>query len=105
ESLEWLLYGKTLKRTKGDEISRREYAESYRNAHYTASKKPFVQAEVTDGSNTQHVIRRELQDDETSVLTLDGKRITDLDQLGLGTIYDRPLILQHTLQDFIFMRP
>jgi DNA repair exonuclease SbcCD ATPase subunit len=30
ESLEWLLYGKTLKRTKGDEISKREYAESYR---------------------------------------------------------------------------
>jgi len=105
ESLEWLLYGKTLKRTKGDEISKREYAESYRNAHYGASKKPFVQAEVLDGSGVRRVVRRELQDDETSILTLDGKRIVALDELGLQTIYDRPLILQHTLQDFIFMRP
>ena len=105
ESLEWLLYGKTLKRSKGDEISKREYAESYRNAHYTASQKPFVQAEVMDCGGARHVIRRELQDDETSVLTLDGKRVSELDQLGLGTTYDRPLILQHTLQDFIFMKP
>jgi DNA repair exonuclease SbcCD ATPase subunit len=105
ESLEWLLYGKTLKRSKGDEISKREYAESYRNAHYAASKKPFVQAEVLDRGGEKRVIRRELQDDEASILTLDGKPVAALDELGLQTVYDRPLILQHTLQDFIFMRP
>jgi len=33
EAIEWLLYGKTLKRVKGDEISKREYAGSYRNTH------------------------------------------------------------------------
>jgi DNA repair exonuclease SbcCD ATPase subunit len=105
ESLEWLLYGRTLKRSKGDEISKREYAESYRNAHYTGSQKPYVNAEIVDGSGARRVIRRELRDDETSVLTLDCKQVSGLDQLGLGTTYDRPLILQHTLQDFIFMKP
>ena len=30
---------------------------------------------------------------------------SDLREFGIRTMYDRPLILQHTLQDFIFMKP
>jgi DNA repair exonuclease SbcCD ATPase subunit len=105
EALEWLMYGSTLKRSRGDEISKREYAESYRNAHYAGPKRPFVEAEITDASGTKRVIRRELLDDETSILTVDGKPFAALSQFGIGTVHDRPMILQHTLQDFIFMKP
>ncbi len=105
EAIEWLFYGKTLKRVKGDEISKREYEGSYRNMHYSKATNPFVEACIVDGAGVQHSIRRELGTDETSALTVDGKTVADLRQFYIGNLYDRPLILQHTLQDFIFMRP
>jgi hypothetical protein len=105
EAIEWLFYGKTIKRVKGDEISKREYEGSYRNTHYGRPTNPFVEACIVDGAGTQHTIHRELKPDETSFLIVDGKPAPDLKQFGIGNLYDRPLILQHTLQDFIFMRP
>jgi hypothetical protein len=105
EAIEWLLYGKTLKRIKGDEISKREYAGSYRNIHYHGNTDPFVEAEIFDGLGKKRVLQRELDIDESSRLRIDGSPAADLRSLGIGAMYDRPLILQHTLQDFIFMRP
>lgn len=105
EALEWLLYGRTLKRIKGDEISKREYAGSYRNIHFRGPGFPFVEAEIFDRTKRPHSIRRELREDESSLLTIDNQSVDDLRQFGIGALYDRPLILQHTLQDFIFMRP
>lgn len=105
EAIEWLLYGKTLKRLKGDEISKREYAGSYRNTHYRGALSPFVEAEIADDSGKHHALHRELLPDESSRLTVNGTSASDLKQFGIGNLYDRPLILQHTLQDFIFMRP
>jgi len=105
EAIEWLLYGKTLKRVKGDEISKREYAGSYRNTHYHGAVSPFVEAEIVDNSGKHHIVRRELLADETSRLTVNGTASSDLKDFGIGNLYDRPLILQHTLQDFIHMRP
>ena len=105
ECLEWLFYGKTLKRSKGDEISKREYAESYRNAHYSGPGNPFVEAALSDDNGKPHCVRRELLDAEASVLTVDGTPASTLESFGISTLYDRPLILQHTLQDFIFMKP
>lgn len=105
EAIEWLFYGRTIKRLKGDEISKREYEGSYRNTHYSRPALPFVEAAIVDSSGNRHTIRRELKVDETSILTVDGKPASDLRQFGIGNLYDRALILQHTLQDFIFMRP
>lgn len=105
EAIEWLLYGKTLKRLKGDEISKREYAGSYRNSHYHGQGDPFVEIQILDASGALRSIRRELAGDESSKLTVDGRVASDLRQFGIGALYDRPLILQHTLQDFVFMRP
>jgi hypothetical protein len=105
EAIEWLFYGKTLKRIKGDEISKREYAGSYRNSHYHGHADPYVEIQIVDATGAVRSIRRELMGDETSKLTIDGKAASDLRQFGIGALYDRPLILQHTLQDFIFMRP
>src|ERR1035437_6439534 len=93
ECLEWLFYGKTLKRSKGDEISKREYAESYRNAHYTGPHNPFVEAALNDDNGDEHIIRRELLDSEASVLTVDGKQTDTLEEFGISTLYDRPLTL------------
>ena len=42
----------------------------------------------------------------TSVLKVfDDAPAADLKQFGIDNVHDRPLILQHTLQDFIFMKP
>lgn len=105
EAIEWLFYGRTIKRVKGDEISKREYEGSYRNTHYHGAVDPFVEAQIKDASGAFHTIRRELNADESSKLTIDGKPVAALKQFGIGNLYDRPLILQHTLQDFIFMKP
>jgi hypothetical protein len=105
EAVEWLLYGRTLKRTKGDELSKREYDGCYRDIHFIGPGEPFVEAEVQDLKGKDRKIRRELRQDETSVLQVDGNVVTDLRAFGINTMYDRPLILQHTLQDFIFMKP
>jgi hypothetical protein len=105
EAIEWLFYGKTLKRIKGDEISKREYAGSYRNTHYHGFSDPFVEAEILDSVGKPRTLRRELAIDESSLLTVDGNPASNLHEFGIGALYDRPLILQHTLQDFIFMRP
>ena len=105
EAMEWLLYGKTLKRTKGDELSKREYAGCYKNTHYSGAALPFVEATLEDQTGRTHTIRRELKADETSTLKVDGAVAQDLEAFGIDTVYDRPLILQHTLQNFIFMKP
>src|SRR5690349_8826731 len=105
EAIEWVLYGRTLKRMKGDEISRREYQGSYQNAHFGGPGLPFVELHFTDSTGVMHVIRRELKADETSVLRVDGNIAANLDQFKIAAVYDRPLVLQHTLQDFIFMKP
>ena len=105
EAVEWLLYGRTLKRTKGDGLSKREYRDCYRNVHYVGPESPYAEAELDDRNGKPRKIRRELKGDETSVLKVDGSVVQNLKEFGIDHVHDRPLILQHTLQDFIFMRP
>ncbi len=105
EAVEWLLYGRTLKRIKGEELSKREYNGCYKNAHFNGPGLPYVEATLLDANGKDRKIRRELKTDETSVLKVDDAPATDLKEFGIGEIHDRPLILQHTLQDFIFMKP
>ena len=105
EALEWLLYGRTAKRTKGDELSKREYAGSYRNVHYGSPDDPFVElcVELPDGS--LRTLRRELHTDERSSATLDGGPCSDFAALGLASELDRPMILQDGLRDLIHSKP
>lgn len=105
EALEWVFFGFTLRREKGDEISKREYANSYRNVHYKGPQSPFVDLLLIDSSANERTLRRELHPDETSALSLDGNVVTDLKALGVTNLRDRPIILQHSLHDFIFMKP
>jgi len=105
ESVEWLLYGRTLKRIKGEDLSRREYSGCYKNTHFAGPGLPYVEATLVDAYGKDRKIRRELQPNETSLLKIDDVSAPDLKQFGIDDVHDRPLILQHTLQDFIFMRP
>lgn len=105
EAVEWLLYGRTLKRIKGEELSRREYNDCYKNIHFNGPGLPYVEAVLDDNGGKERKIRRELKADESSVLTVDGAASSDLKEFGVDNVHDRPLILQHTLQDFIFMKP
>ncbi|MBA7519655.1 hypothetical protein ES705_11735 [subsurface metagenome] len=105
EAIEWVLFGCTLRRIKGDSISKREYANSYRNVHYKGPKLPFVELTFRDASNQEHTILRELNEDESTNLFVDSKHASDLSSVGITNLRDRPLILQHALHDFIFMRP
>jgi DNA repair exonuclease SbcCD ATPase subunit len=105
EVIEWGFFGCTLRRIKGDEISKREYAGSYRNTHYKGAEAPFVEIMLQDIHKQNHTIKRELNEDETSTLIVDGKKQDDLKEFGIRDIFDRPLILQDTLHDFIYMKP
>jgi len=105
EALEWLLYGMTFKREKGDGINKPEYKGSYRNLHWDGQGKPFAEARVVTAEGDEHVLRRELNEDESSQSYLDGSACDDFSGLGVISEFDRPLILQHTLQDFIHMAP
>ena len=105
EAVEWLLYGQTLKRMKGNELSKLEYSGCYRNMHYTGAMAPYAEVEIEDSAGRVRKIRRELKEDETSLLKIDGVEAQDLKVFDVDHLHDRPLILQHTLQDFIFMKP
>src|SRR6185312_16322831 len=103
--VEWLLYGRTLKRIKGEDLSKREYSGCYKNTHFAGPGLPYVEATLVDLDAKTRKLRRELKADETSVLKVDDASAADLKQFGIDNVHDRPLILQHTLQDFIFMKP
>lgn len=105
EALEWLLYGRTSKRQRGDEVSKQEYRESYRNIHFPRPGRPSVELEAELPDGRQCVLQRELNDDETSRAMLNGAECADFSDVGVISEFDRPMILQHTLQDFIHMEP
>ncbi len=105
EAVEWVLFGFTLRRQKGDEISKREYADSYRNVHYKGSSSPFVELVFSDQAGNEHTVKRELNPDESTKLFLDKSAVANLSSIGITNLRDRPIILQHSLHDFIFMKP
>lgn len=109
EALEWLLYGKTHRRKRGEELSQRDYQGSYRNAHAPEIELTFVECELLLSDGSRHAIRRELnvgnRGIETSVTLVDGNA-SDLTVIGIsGNEVFYPLIAQHSLQDFIHSRP
>jgi hypothetical protein len=114
EALEWLFYGYTKRRKKGDEYSKNEYKGSYVNINCPRHTAPYVEAKVrlTDGST--HRIRRTIKLDKSgsaldhsSVLSFNGAKchphssILSLSYTGAHC----PVIVQHGIQDFIHTRP
>ncbi len=105
EALEWLLYGRTARRERGEGLSKQEYKGSYANVHWDWHERPFVEAVVDAADGTEHTVRRELSKDESSDLYVDGEPRPDLSVLGVLSEFAKPLVMQHALQDFIHSQP
>lgn len=109
EAVEWLLYGKTKRRERGEALSQRDYQGSYRNAHAPVTSPTFVEAVIRLPDGTEHTIRRTLQlmarNAETSQTMVDG-HTAPLSTVGFSDdeVFN-PIVAQDSLQDFIHSKP
>lgn len=102
EAVEWLFYGTTKRRERGDGYSKSEYTGSFANAHGGGPTEVSLLLRL--GGKAITLIRR-LGDKETSVTYVDGKE-ADFSTVGilpLEVYY--PVVAQHGLQTFIHARP
>lgn len=110
EAIEWLFYGTTERRSRGELLNSLEYRGSYRNVHAPSEATTIVTAEVILADGSTHTLQRSLavgrgSDDRGSTLTIDGQADTfDAINLSITDSY-YPVIVQHGLQDFIHARP
>ncbi|MCX5676095.1 MAG: AAA family ATPase [Planctomycetota bacterium] len=109
EAVEWLLYGKTRRRERGENLSQRDYQDSYRNIHVPAGVTTSVEAVLRASQGSEHTVRRELvvhaRSAETSRTFIDGNP-ADLTAIGISTdeVFN-PVIAQDGLQDLIHSKP
>jgi len=109
EAVEWLLYGKTKRRERGESLSQRDYQGSYRNVHAPTDATTSVEAVLRASSGAEHTVRRELvigaRNAETSRTLVDGDP-ADLAVVGISSdeVFN-PVISQDGLQDFIHSKP
>ena len=64
EALEWLFYGHTKRRRKGDNYSKNEYKGSYINQGCPEGTIPYVEAEVTFRNGSSHCLKRIMKQDD-----------------------------------------
>jgi DNA repair exonuclease SbcCD ATPase subunit len=113
EAIEWLLFGYTTRRRKGDSYSKLEYQGSYVNKWWPGNELPFVEAKIKLADDSVHTIRRTMLipgtgrlDDTDSQLSVDGDEGDDLSSLGIRYIEaNSPIVVQHGIQDLIHTRP
>jgi len=109
ESIEWLIYGKTKRRIKGEKLSKRDYQGSYRNAHAPTGSLTSVEAVIRLSDGLEHSIKRELvighRKVESSNTFIDNNP-GNLSSIGISDdeIYDS-IIAQDSLKDFIYSEP
>lgn len=105
EAIEWLLYGYTRRRRRGEDFSKAEYEGCYANAHGGTPIEVEATVRLKDG--TEYVIKRSAhsKNDLVSEFFIDGKpaKLSDL------TLREdepaNPIVAQHDLQSFIHSRP
>jgi hypothetical protein len=102
EAIEWLFYGMTKRRQRGETYSRSEYAGCYENVH--GGKPTEVEALVSLDGNEFKLSRR-LMDNEASATFIDGKQalFSNLNINPIDAVY--PVVAQHGLQTFIHSKP
>lgn len=112
ESLEWLFYGSTKRRRKGDQYSKTEYKGSYIHKGCPPDAAPYVEAEVIFSDESKHILRRTMKlddhgkvSDTDSIIIIDGQEVSDLYDLGISSDAYCPIVVQHGIQDFIHTRP
>jgi hypothetical protein len=102
EAIEWLFYGTTKRRERGDGYSKSEYTGSFANAH---GGSPTEVSLLLRFGGKDVTLTRHLGDKENSVTYVDGKE-ADFSTIGilpLEAYY--PVVAQHGLQTFIHARP
>jgi ABC-type Mn2+/Zn2+ transport system ATPase subunit len=102
EAVEWLFYGTTKRRQRGEEFSRAEYAGTFANAH---GHIPTEVALRVHHQGRDVVLTRRLGDKETSTTFVDGQR-ADFGAIGILPLDAHyPVVAQHDLQTFIHSKP
>lgn len=102
EAIEWLFYGTTKRRVRGEDFSKAEYANTFANAH--GDKPTEVSLKVSLGRRELELTRR-LGEREVSTTFVDGM---PADFASVGIIAREahyPVVAQHGLQTFIHSRP
>lgn len=112
EALEWLFYGYTKRRRKGDNYSKNEYKDSYINKGCPTGEAPYVAANVTFRDGSTHTLKRMMNVDERervveteTKLFIDEIEVSDFLILGIASDAQCPVVVQHGIQDFIHTRP
>ncbi|WP_162242716.1 AAA family ATPase [Dyadobacter sp. Leaf189] len=102
EAIEWLFYGSTKRRERGDKNSKREHADSYKNVH--AIDDVYVEATVSYQGN-DYKLRRKLEANETSITFVDGipALFASIGLSPVEAVY--PIIAQNGLQSIIHSSP
>ena len=109
EAIEWLFYGTTKRRQRGELLSKEDYQGSYRNVHAPAGTTTAVEAVVRVPNGGEYELRRELhpgpRGTEGSQILVNGS-VADFATLQ-GTMDDvfSPVVAQDSLQDFIHSKP
>ena len=116
EALEWLFSGSLSRREKGNAGNARELERCITNEFRPADEETWVSATFVhcseDGETGNFTLRRDLQEDYgsttsascSSVLSLDDKRLSaDEERKVLDKLFADvpPLLMQHTLRDFV----
>lgn len=102
EAVEWLFYGTTLRRQRGEIYSKTEYAGSFANVHGSGTAE--VSARIL-WQNGEVTLTRRLKSDETTETLVEGHAV-DFSAIGLAppeAAY--PVVVQHALQLLIHRRP
>lgn len=102
EAIEWLFYGTTKRRQRGDTYSRSEYANSFANVH--GGRPVQVEATVLLNGATMRLARR-ITGGETTETLIDGAvaEFSAINVVPIEAVY--PVIAQHGLQTFIHAKP
>src|SRR5258708_4656078 len=99
EAIEWLFYGTTRRRQRGDSYSKNEFDGCFPNVHGGTPVEVTARVRLQDG--TERTISRRIpnpRDDTVSVTFVDGAP-ADLFAIGLSKLEAlHPVIAQHDLQ-------
>lgn len=105
EAIEWLFYGTTKRRERGDLLNRSEYQGSFRNAHGGAPVEVKVRVRMMDAVDCTLSRRIDAAEGEESRTYVD-ELPRDFKDLGLRPIQAvYPIVAQHGLQTFVHTKP
>ncbi|HEX3504106.1 MAG TPA: AAA family ATPase [Xanthobacteraceae bacterium] len=102
EAIEWLFYGTTKRRLRGDNYSRSEYANSFANIH---GGTPCEVTATVNVGDRHYVLTRRLTQNESSETFVEGiaASFASININPLEAVY--PVVAQHGLQTFVHSKP